>query len=732
MYHTRARNGPAGRPHFRGRVFVSFPALVPRSANVIALERVLSAGLWVGFFLILLTPFIISSSTLFPYIVGKALYSRTIIELLLVLWAVLALLNPTFRPSRSWILILLGVSLAVGVLAAFLGVSPVRSFWSNYERMQGVVDQAHWLVFAVMLYAVLRDAAQWRVYLNLGIAVSVVIALLAIAQEFSLEDVPGLGRLATGDGRHSATLGNPLYLGLYGLLNSFIAAGFLVRSFVSGVPRRAGADGQMQSSERPAPSARDRRAARGRNGRGEQARARAAPAASSISSGAAASWIDRSFWGVAIVVNLWALGLTGARGAALGFVAGLGVVALAYLWLARSRWIRLVATGGVVLMFLVAAGGTFFMLYGDRLGFERSDDVERGSTLFERLLDPSANYGVRTRIAAWEAGWKGFLDRPLLGWGPENYIVPFGRHATGLGAKMKIHDHAHNKVVEELVTRGLLGLLSYLAIWTALLWVFIRAVKRMEPGDRALTIFIGGALAGYFAQNLTSIDAAASLLQWSILLAFVAHLERELRKSAAQTEAGEEASASPVTARGSSGESWFGRGQWGPLVRYHGVWAVLVACALSTAVAGAWTHRAMLTSASITKVAILSTSDRRSTSELRRYHFERAMESFPPLANLPRLIFFQYVKKVWGALRQHDRKEAARLLAVYRREARAAVEAEPENWRLWSRLAWTYNIIAHADARYVGVTRQHVERAEKLAPRRKQIAPDHPAPGVRG
>ena len=30
----------------------------------------------------------------------------------------------------------------------------------------------------------------------------------------------------------------------------------------------------------------------------------------------------------------------------------------------------------------------------------------------------------------------GLADRPLLGWGPENFDVVFGRFATGYGAAM--------------------------------------------------------------------------------------------------------------------------------------------------------------------------------------------------------------------------------------------------------------------------------------------------------
>ena len=104
------------------------------------------ALLWMiraGLVLILLTPFTSSPPpTVFPFVVGKALYSRTLIEIVFVAWVLLALFQPAYRPPRSRLLILLGAALGVAVLSACLGVSVQRSFWSSYERMQGVVDQA--------------------------------------------------------------------------------------------------------------------------------------------------------------------------------------------------------------------------------------------------------------------------------------------------------------------------------------------------------------------------------------------------------------------------------------------------------------------------------------------------------------------------------------------------------------------------------------------------------------
>ena len=85
----------------------------------------------------------VQPDTIYPFVVGTRLWSRAIIEILFVLWTALALANPSFRPPRSWLLLLLAAGLGASLLSACFGVSLQRSVRSNYERMQGMVDQAH-------------------------------------------------------------------------------------------------------------------------------------------------------------------------------------------------------------------------------------------------------------------------------------------------------------------------------------------------------------------------------------------------------------------------------------------------------------------------------------------------------------------------------------------------------------------------------------------------------------
>ena len=61
----------------------------------------LQAVLFCVFGLLLLTPFIVDGSTVFPFVVGKALWSRSLIEVAFALWAVLALRDPAYLSTRK-------------------------------------------------------------------------------------------------------------------------------------------------------------------------------------------------------------------------------------------------------------------------------------------------------------------------------------------------------------------------------------------------------------------------------------------------------------------------------------------------------------------------------------------------------------------------------------------------------------------------------------------------------
>lgn len=139
-----------------------------------------------------------------------------------------------------------------------------------------------------------------------------------------------------------------------------------------------------------------------------------------------------------------------------------------------------------------------------------------------------AEHSSGSRFALWEIAWKGIEDRPLLGWGPENfgsvftqYYNPcFGSFACGA---QNLFDRAHNKALDVLVETGVVGLLGYLAIFGAAIWSLWR--RSWEPRDVLVPSIVTGALVAYVVQDLMALDVPLTLLFWTFLLLFADQTE---------------------------------------------------------------------------------------------------------------------------------------------------------------------------------------------------------------
>ena len=675
------------------------------------------ALLWMiraGLALILLTPFIVTPQTIFPFVVGKALYSRALIEIVFVAWVLLALSQPAYRPPRSRLLILLGAALGIAVLSACLGVGVQRSFWSNYERMQGVVDQAHWFVLAVVLASVVRTGRDWRALLILNLAAGTVMALLTIFQYHTQlqaygADVP----------RATSTLGNPIFLAAYLLVNVMIALGFLARSFIPAGPgtvaRPAAARGSgrpRRGKKRSSPGGRrwQRRLAAPRETPRRSVEAAASDTAREVGRDSSpARWLGRGLWMAVALIGVWGFTLTASRGPFLGLVAGLGFLAVVYSFLGRARTARLVAIGSAGL-----AGIAVIFLFVSFLSPAASSlfDGSISNPLVERLTDfDSTRSSLRDRLGAWQTAARGFLEHPVLGWGPENYIAVLGQHGAELAADNWVNDHTHSKLFEELATKGLFGLLSYLAVWAFAFHVLVRSARNEGSRERAPVLFAGAALMGIFVQSQTSPEVAVGSLQSTLLLALAARLE----------SAGEERA--PAARQGDGLRSWVFAlaGTMSRFTERRGIRTLLIAGTAALAGAGLSVNYATWSAASAVNRALAGAYDQTIPAGRVILDFERAISHFEPLANYPRRFFFQFVRKRWSYLRERRPGEAGRILSMVNAEAAAAVASEPENWQLFAPLVRLYALVGFTEPEYRDVAERYLDRARELAPYREEV-----------
>jgi 4-amino-4-deoxy-L-arabinose transferase-like glycosyltransferase len=198
--------------------------------------------------------------------------------------------------------------------------------------------------------------------------------------------------------------------------------------------------------------------------------------------------------------------LAQSRGALVGLVAGLALLA----WLAWPRLrVAMVGVLAVAAVVLVAAGPA--------LVTERLLDTA-GTT-----LGPLANTGnLAVRADAWQSALRAISDKPLTGIGMDTFrrLIRTEYRAPSIPDTYDI-GHAHNQFLQAGLDLGLPGLVGYLALWIVAAALAVRSYRAApDPWTHALAAGIGAALLATFAHGLTDSVALVSkpgVFFWGIL-----------------------------------------------------------------------------------------------------------------------------------------------------------------------------------------------------------------------
>lgn len=187
------------------------------------IENVLKVLIFASFFVPLV---VIPSSFIFPFIVPKMVFFRSMVEIMLGLYILLLLINwQEYRPRLTPITVaVLAFYIFSFGLSTLFGTDIYHSFWDNHERMLGFFTVIHYVLYYLILPAGLKNTVWWkwamRTFLFAG-SIVMFIGMLQVANPDML--------LNQGSSRIISTLGNPIYVGGYGLFLLFIAAMLFVK-----------------------------------------------------------------------------------------------------------------------------------------------------------------------------------------------------------------------------------------------------------------------------------------------------------------------------------------------------------------------------------------------------------------------------------------------------------------------------------------------------------------------
>lgn len=137
------------------------------------------------------------------------------------LWVFVAVFDRKYLPRKTPVLAALGLTLFFLTLSTIFGENPFRSFWSNYERMEGLIGHLHLFAYFIILTSVLRIKRDWKILFGTMIGVSSLVTIYGFLQFF------GRTAIHQGDTRVDATFGNSAYLAVFLIFHLFLIALFL-------------------------------------------------------------------------------------------------------------------------------------------------------------------------------------------------------------------------------------------------------------------------------------------------------------------------------------------------------------------------------------------------------------------------------------------------------------------------------------------------------------------------
>jgi O-antigen ligase/tetratricopeptide (TPR) repeat protein len=218
-------------------------------------------------------------------------------------------------------------------------------------------------------------------------------------------------------------------------------------------------------------------------------------------------------WAYACVglLNIVILYFTATRGAILGLIGGLLLAGLIVLFKEREN--VLLRKSAYVLM------GVVFVIIAGFLAIKNTEFAKNN-----QVLGRFSSLGIKEiksqgRYFVWPMAIKGFQENPILGWGQENFNFVFNKnYDPRMYGQEQWFDRTHDIFLDWLIAGGLVGLLSYLSLYVALLYYIWRKESALKITEKSI---LTGLVAAYVFHNIFVFDNLVSYIVFFSLLGFI-------------------------------------------------------------------------------------------------------------------------------------------------------------------------------------------------------------------
>ncbi len=228
------------------------------------------------------------------------------------------------------------------------------------------------------------------------------------------------------------------------------------------------------------------------------------------------SKVVRFFYLASLLIIIFGTLLTYTRAAVLGIAVGAVYFAL---FLPRKEKIFHFIKIGLLSLIILSSFGVYYVNTADLPQFIEDDEFLRGLTsrmdINRALEDP--------RIGGFIIGWNSILEKPLTGYGVENFAYAFDRHyhphAPFIDRDIPWWDKAHNLPIEIGTWGGFPALIALLLVFGSLFFALKK--KSGDDEENVEKHVMQTTLIAFFVANFFTVDDFTTYLLFVVIISYI-------------------------------------------------------------------------------------------------------------------------------------------------------------------------------------------------------------------
>ena len=439
--------------------------------------------LYLGVFAILCTPFVVFFEVFYPYTVPKALWVQTLNWIMFSIYLCGIILNKElyvrYKPKLNFIFYLYVTYILLYILSSIFGDDFNFSIFGEFQRMNGLYWHLHTLIFLFILSACSNINKFFYNLFSFIFFTGFIFATFYILEYYKIFyfEMPGY----SDPTRAVFTTGNPGFAGFYMMLIFFIGFGLFKVNYVN-IPFSLLRLNQIKYLHK--------------------------------------FYMYYFYVSITMFLLLYAIILTASRSVIPGLLFGIIMYVFLLFFSFRNQisqrnLIKIICV--IILIFISIV--LLFLVTGII-----DTSMDRFVNIFNNQRE-SGDMGLSSRLSNVNVSIKAFFERPLLGYGMNNYIIPYNKFVIPSQITTWEMDNAHNIFLNILSTGGILTLLTYLYLMFLIMLNSIREGRfnfsDKDYGLSGIMFVVPIFFVGYFIHHLFWFDIHESYLLIMIMFAIM-------------------------------------------------------------------------------------------------------------------------------------------------------------------------------------------------------------------